>query len=104
METVFEKSCHSIVASFFNEDGPVTPSSGTYEIDDVDSGTLIKSATALPSLGETVTIQIASAENVILNQGAPYEVRRLTIRSIYGDNKTLNGETYWTVQNLKRVT
>lgn len=104
METVNEKTCHSIVVGFYNEDGSVTPSSGTYEIDDVDSGTVLKVATALPSLGETVTIPVASAENAILNPDAPYEVRRMTVKCIYGDNKPLNGETYWAVLNLKRVT
>lgn len=94
-----------ITASFFDENGlAVTPTAGTYRIDDLISGEEILDDTALPSLGTEVDVEITPEQMPIINPSRPYETHILTVEFDYGAGKHGNDEYRFHVKNLLGVT
>jgi len=108
MDEVNEKSTHFIDAAFTDEDGaPVTPSSGTYRIDDESpDGTCaeIKADTAFAPATPTHRFEVEPDENRILNSSKRYEVRLVTVTIVYNTNKSHSAEYRYRVKNLNKVT
>ena len=100
MESVNERTSSTLAATFRDEAGVlVIPTSGTYEIDDVDSGTVIKASTAFSPTDSTYNIAITAVENRILNALAEKELRRVTVTFIYSGGQG-TGEYFYEVKNL----
>lgn len=100
-----EKTTSIVTLTFTNEnDDAVTPDSGSYRIDDVDSGTAIKAATAFTPTSSTHEITISSTENSILNTDNDYEQRVLTVTTTYSGGKVCTAEYFYMVKNLQKIT
>lgn len=102
---VNERSSWVLTAAFFDEDKvPVTPTAGTYRIDDPASRTEILDTTALPSLDESVDIPITSEQNRIIRSRSKSEIRLVTVQYDYGDDGHGTAEYRYKVLNLYGVT
>lgn len=103
MITVNERTSSTVTVSFFDEDdAPVTPTSATYRIDDVTSGTVVRSATSLTGLGTTKAIAVTKDENKIISEAHVYETRRLTVEFSYATSHGTN-DYFWRIRNLPGV-
>ena len=103
MLIVNEKSTAYLTVTFKDKDGnEQAPTSATYRIDDVDSGTEIKTDTAL-SVAASVEITLTPDDNAILDSGQSYEKRRVTIKASYGASDGVNEEYLYRVKNLAKV-
>lgn len=103
---VNELSSCTVTVSFTDEDGAaVVPVSASYRIDDVASGAEVRAATAFPSLAASVDLEIAAADNAILDSAHSQERRLLTVQATYGPAgaRQLNEEFRWVVRNLSKV-
>lgn len=111
MDQANERSVAIINIAFTDENGdPVVPSSATYQIDDVGSGTAIRAATAISPLDTDVDIALTSEDLVILDETKPYETRRVTFEWVYNTDTSPsisasgNKEYFLNVANLHAVT
>lgn len=106
MDEVNEKSTWVVRASFANEDGEaVTPDpSGTYRIDDEDSGDSIRAITpfTVPAGSGTADLTITSTENEMLGAGKISEVRVVTVEFGYDSGSKHGTSAYrYKLKNLK---
>lgn len=103
MDIVNEKIDSTLTASFKDEDGnPITPSSGSYRIDD-DSATEITGDTAFTPTGSSYDISISANENRILDATKSSEKRTVTVTFQYGGKQGVE-EYRYLVRNLKYKT
>jgi len=103
LELIKEENTATLQVSFADEDGgAVTPSSGTYQIDD-ESGQSVKAETGISPSAATHNITITGAENAIICDDKAYETRTVTVT---WTNGTITGKDIYQyqVQNLKYVT
>lgn len=103
MDLVNEQSSYLLDVAFDENKVPVTPSGGTYRIDDVDSGMQILGETPFTPAGATHRLVITPAQNALLNTTNPSERRRVTIVWQYGSGKQGTAEYVYTVRNLAGV-
>lgn len=104
MEIVSERSTSIVTLTFRDESGAlVTPSAGTYRIDDAVSGTEIKSETVFTPAGSSHEITITDAENRILDDARNVEERIVTVTFTYGAGKKGMGEYRYGVKNLAKI-
>lgn len=107
MDIVNERDSYFFTAAFLDENQqPVTPSSGTWRIDDVAGGTEteIKATTPFTPAGTTHEFEVLSNENRMLVSTNQSETRRATVTMVYGASKQKTAEFYWTVKNLSKIT
>lgn len=105
MDTVNESTTFVVTLTFTDEDGDaVTPTSGTYRIDDVDAGTEILDDTAFSPSASTHDITITAAQNAILDSTLKTEKHRMTVTWLYGGTKQGNEEYIFGVVNLAKIT
>jgi hypothetical protein len=113
-DIINEKSTGYISVAFFNKDGDAAiPSAVSYRIDDVITGDEIKDDTVVSFPAAVINIVIASSENIIVSptaevlyyseDGKPLEKHRLTVKSSYGVDDSLNDEFDFYVKNLSGV-
>jgi len=103
-DTVNEKSTSVVTLSFTDEDGnAVTPTAGSYRIDDVATGTQIKGDTPFTPVGSTHDLVIGDTENAILNAANERELRCVTVSVTYGSGKKCTAEYRYYVINLLKI-
>lgn len=79
-----ERSTLLVAVSFLDADGnAVEPDAATVRIDDERNRTVIRPATAIPTLATTVDIEITSEENRIIKPRAKFEIRTVTVEFDY---------------------
>jgi hypothetical protein len=104
MEIVNERSTSIVTLTFRDETGAqVTPSAGTYRIDDAASGTEIRASTPFTPSGSTHDIMITDEENRILDVTRNIEERIVTVSFTYGVGKKGSGEYRYSVKNLLKM-
>ncbi len=104
MEIVNEKSTSVVTLTFRDESGAlVTPSGGTYRIDDAALGTEIKADTPFTPVDSSHDITITSTENRILDATRNVEERIVTVSFTYGAGKNGNSEYRYSVKNLTKI-
>jgi hypothetical protein len=107
IDRVNERKTWITQVAFTDDAGePVTPTSAQYRIDDVGSGSVVREATPISSLGEEVEIIWEPADTIILDESHIYELRRMTVEWQYGSPATLFGTEEYLLQikNLRGVT
>jgi hypothetical protein len=103
-EPVNERSTPTVEVSFFDEHGTaITPTAGTYRIDDEDSGVEILAATILPDLDEMVELELTAEQTRILDSTHSVETRIITIAWDYGTSKHGTAEYRMHIRNLVSV-
>jgi hypothetical protein len=101
MESVNEGTTSILILTFKDENGdPVIPLSGTYRIDDLDSGTGITGDTGFTPSLSTYNLVIGATANRILSGAAEKELRRVTVTFQYGASGQGTGEYFYEVKNL----
>jgi hypothetical protein len=103
--TVNEGTTFILELSFEDEDGnAVTPSSASYRIDDVLSGTAIKAETAFTPSSSVHELVITATENGILDNTYSREKKLVTVNYVYGSSSyEANAEYEYYVKNLGKV-
>lgn len=103
-DTVNEKTTSIVTLSFTDEAGnAVTPTSGSYRIDDVSSGTQVKGDTAFTPGSSTHELTILDTENAILAAANARELRCVTVSITYGSGKKCTAEYRYYVVNLLKI-
>ena len=101
---VNEKSTFYLSITFKDKDGKaVAPTSATYRVDDVDSGTSVLSSTSI-SPAATVELKFAPTETSIIDSTNVYEKRKVTVTANYGTNDSVTKVFFYNVRNLEVVT
>jgi hypothetical protein len=105
VDIVNEKTTPTLNVEFFDENGnAVTPTTATYQIDDVQSGQSVRAETAIPSLAASVDIVLTLLDTSIINTTLPAESRLVTVKFQYGASKQGIKEYRYLLQNLSKVT
>lgn len=103
-DTVNEKTTSIVTLSFTDEAGnAVTPTSGTYRIDDIASGTQIKGDTSFTPGSSRHELTISDTENAILDADNERELRCVTVSVTYGAGKKCTAEYRYYVLNLLKI-
>jgi hypothetical protein len=104
-KAINEKTSCTLEVTFKDEDKvSVVPETITYRIDDVDSGTVIKAATAFTLPASVIEIEITSAQNKILNESNDNEERVVTVEFDYNSStKHGTSEYRYKILNLLKV-
>ncbi len=103
MMQVNEGTTAYLSATFSDKTGTAdTPSTITYRIDDVHSGTEIRNATTVTA-ASTVEITLSPVDNRILNTAQNYETRRVTVVASYGASDQVTAEYTYRVTPLVGV-
>ena len=99
-----EKTTYVVTLSFADEAGnAVTPSSGTYRVDDVESGTEIKGTTAFSPSGSPCQLVIAATDNAMHDPARTSERRLVTVTVQYGAGRQITGEHLFIIRNLEYI-
>ena len=102
--TVNELSTYVLTLRFVDEEGyPVFPHSGTYRIDDLESGTVIKPTANLNPSDSVHQLTIAAEHNAILDPTRKAELRCVTVVVAYGTNRQITAEHRYYVKNLAKL-
>lgn len=105
MQTVTEKSTAYLTVSFYDKSGALAiPNSATYRIDDVQSGSQVRTDTAISPIASSVEIKLTTTDNAILNSAGRNEQRRVTVVAIYGVDDQVTDEHVYEVASLIKVT
>ena len=104
METVNEKTTAILAVTFKDENGNlVTPTTGSYRIDDY-AGTQITGDTAFTPSSSTYEITISANENRILDANNLVETRIATVSWTYSGSKQGTSEYIYQIKNLRKIT
>lgn len=104
LSQINESTTLLVDVSFWDEDGVAAiPSSATYRIDDVYSGTVIQAATSMGSMAATITVEITAAQNALIDATQNKEERIITVDWRYGSNRRGTDEYRYVVKNLTGV-
>lgn len=100
-----EKTTGYLTAEFKDKnDDDAVPTSISYRIDCLTTGTAIKGATPVTPPAASVEIVLSSDDNRIITDTNKYERRIVTVTAIYGASDQINKEYKYDVKNLKAVT
>lgn len=89
-----------MTAAFADEHGnALTPTSISYTVSDVDSGTVIVNSTSVTP-ASSVTITIAPSTNDFIDSSNNTETRRLIITAPYSSTENINASFEWQILNL----
>ena len=101
---VNENSTSWLDVAFLDKDGdPATPSSVTYRVDCLSSGTVIRADTGITAASE-VEIVLTPGDNAIVDQDHRVEKRLVTVTATFGAGDQHVSEYVYLVRNLKKVT
>lgn len=78
------------------------PSSATYQVDCLTTGTAVRAATAM-SAGASVEIALTESDTAIQNAGNATERRRVTVIGSYGAGDKVKAQYDFIVKNLSEV-
>lgn len=103
MNQINEGTTGYLTVTFKDKSGAEeAPASASYRIDDVATGAVIRSPTALAAAG-TVEITLTPADNRILNASLKSEMRRVTVVAGYGVSDQVTSEYVYRVNSLSGV-
>jgi hypothetical protein len=100
---VNERSAARLTASFYDFDDALSaPSSITYAVYDLDTGTELRANTAV-SPASTVTITLDSTDTQIIDDAKPVEVHFVVIKAVYAAGDEVNDSYRFRVKNLAHL-
>jgi hypothetical protein len=106
MDVVKERTTYIVEASFIDQDrSAVTPSSGTWRIDDITDGVIteVKDDTAFTPSGPTHEFEITPDENCILSLANQLEYRLVTVTFSYGASRKGAAEHRYCLENMRGI-
>ena len=99
-----EETTSYLTVTFLDKNGtPAAPASATWEAIDVESGTVLKTATAITPIAASVEITIEPSVNVMVNEAKHQELRRIIVKALYGASDKVNDQYDYLVKNLSQV-
>ena len=106
MDEVNERTTYVLTISFYDEDNVlVVPATAVYRIDDVTTGTAIRSSgTVAAVMASSVDVVISKDENSMVAENHTYETRRVTVEFTYGSPVKQGTDEYlYKIRNLPGV-
>ena len=102
--TIPEETTSYITVTFLDKDGAAAaPASATWEAIDVDTGTVMKTSTAITPIAASVEITIPPAVNVIVDESKRLEMRRIIVKASYGASDKVNDQYDYLIKNVSQV-
>ncbi len=102
--TINERTTARIRITFLDFDGAAAqPTSATYRVDDVSSGTAVVASTPLSPSSGVATVTLPASANAILSDRNAFERRRMTVVAQYGADDQVTAEYDFRVANLRNV-
>lgn len=103
MQRINEKSTSYLNVSFRDKEGALAvPTSISYRIDCVTTGTAVLAPTALAAASE-VEITITPTQNAIVTSSNATEQKRVTVTAVYGASDQVTSQFDYLVKNLSGV-
>lgn len=104
MQVVKEESTAFILVEFANKEGaPESPDTISYQVHDLDTGTVLQVPTAVDTPAAAVEIILGPEVNVIVKEGKVKEAHRLTVIATYGLSDQQTGEFVFYIQSMGAV-
>ncbi len=102
-DTVLEGSTAYLTVDFLDKDGNlVVPTSVVYSIFCLSNGVAVKAETALGA-ASSIEIVIKPVDTVIINSANSRELKRVTVKAVYGLDDGKNAQFDYYVKNLTGV-
>lgn len=97
---VNERSAAQLTIDFLDfDDATEAPTSGTYTVYDLDTGTVLSGPTALP-VGASVSITLDKTDNQIVDDSKSVEAHYVLVKASYGGDDEVNAIFDYEVLNL----
>lgn len=99
-----ESQTATLTLNFFNEDNdPITPSSGTYTIEDIESGELVREETEFTPTSSSHIIYLEGSDTGIVDDSQSTEQRKILVDFYWNRSGTEDGhgvgEIFYLVKN-----
>lgn len=102
--SVNEGSVAYLTVKFYDKSNNLAaPASATWEVHDLESGSVLLAATAIAPIANTVELTLTPAINTFVNSLNDEETRRVTIKATWGVNNTTNAEVDYNIADLSWV-
>ena len=104
MTTINERNSAWVQVTLRDKAGALAaPSTATYRIDCLTTGTEVKANTAIPSPPSQFEITLTDSDNAIIDAVNPQEYRRLTVTATYGAGDQIIAQFDYLITNLTAV-
>src|SRR5271157_850185 len=105
MVTVNERTSITVTLQFTDVNGnPVIPNSVNYQITDEETETVLSPWTVVNPSASSYDLQVAAGVQEIVNDCNEYEIRRISVISLYNSStQQATGEFKYRVKNLRTV-
>lgn len=100
-----EKSSARLRLKFYDPDGELeAPTSGTYTVLDLASGTKLIDDDPISGIDSVVDIWLTPTENTIQDDTKEWEVRRVVVTGTYNASDAIRSQFDYIVDNLSVIT
>lgn len=104
MSNVNEESTAYLTVKFYDKvNSLAVPASATWEVHDVESGTVILVSTAILPIANTVELTLTPAINTMVDSTHSEETRRVTVKALFGAGDGCNNEYAYNIVGLEWV-
>lgn len=105
MNEVNERSAAQLTVSFYDFSGALAqPTTSTYSVIDVNTGTVLRADTGTGASGGVATIVLTSTDTQIVTDTLSKEEHCVVVKANYGAGDEANGQFRFKVINLKDLT
>jgi hypothetical protein len=102
--SVNEGSVAYLTVKFYDKNNNLAaPSSATWEVHDIESGSVLLAATAIAPIANTVELTLTPTINTFISSLNDEETRRVTIKATWGVGSTTNAEVDYDINDLTWV-
>lgn len=102
--SVNEGSVAYLTVKFYDENNNLAaPASATWEVHDIESGSVLLAATAIAPIANTVKLTLTPVINTFVNPLNDEEQRRVTIKALWGVGLPTNAEVDYNIVDLTWV-
>jgi hypothetical protein len=85
---VHENSVAYLTVKFYDKNNSLaSPSSGTWQVHDIYSGTVMKAPTYITPIASSVELTLTTPINTFIDPNSGEETRRVTVRAFFADGE-----------------
>ena len=99
--SVNEGSTAYLTVKFYDKSNNLAaPASATWEVHDIESGSVLLIATAIAPIANTIELTLTPTINTFIDSNNDEETRRVTIKATWGVGSTTNAEVDYDIADL----
>jgi len=102
--SVNEGSVAYLTVKFYDKSNNLAaPASATWEVHDLESGSILLAITPIAPIANTVELTLTPTINTFVDSNNDEETRRVTIKATWGVGNTTNAEVDYNIADLSWV-